>query len=291
MQKKKSAPARVREALGLGTENTSSTWEALLVEFRVWHRDPAYPERQYLARNSEGFDSEMYDFSAHLAQKYLTAANSELDTNAPKWPNDAETIMKQLYGLSAYESSENRRWRKGRNLNPSSKLQRRIIYPRVSRLATSLSPLQPQQSFPTVNTESSAGMIDAAGQSKALINIPAHASSTTLTASFDAPVHRPFRVELPHILDMTNTKAAEAGDSIGSSYISLGQNSQPFQTTLTEHQLARTTLLIRISTNSYVIPIPFHQVSTTAAFTAAVLDAWCLDAAMRGRIESVTINV
>lgn len=91
MQKKKSAPARVREALGLGTENTSSTWEALLVEFRVWHRDPAYPERQYLARNSEGFDSEMYDFSAHLAQKYLTAANSELDTNAPKWPNDAET--------------------------------------------------------------------------------------------------------------------------------------------------------------------------------------------------------
>ena len=91
MQKTKSAPTRVREALGLGTDNTSSTWKHLLIEFREWHRDPAYPERQYLARASADFDNEMYDISVHLAQKYLTAANSELDTNAPKWPDDAET--------------------------------------------------------------------------------------------------------------------------------------------------------------------------------------------------------
>ena len=144
-----------------------------------------------------------------------------------------------------------------------------------------------------MNTESSAGIIDAADQSKALINIPAHASSSTLAASFDVPVHPPFHVErliLPSILDMMNTNAAETGDSVGSSYISLGQNSQPFQTTLNEYQLARTTLLVGISTSSDLKAIPFYQVRTTAAFKAVVLDAWSLDAAMRGRIESVTIK-
>lgn len=77
----------VRNVLGISKD--SSTWQNLLKDFREWHRDPAYPERKTLTRRSEGFEIELASYIPHIAWKYLTAANTELDPAGAKWPNDA----------------------------------------------------------------------------------------------------------------------------------------------------------------------------------------------------------
>lgn len=78
----------VRRALGI--RKASSTWQNLLKDFRGWHRDPAYPERKTLTRKSEDFKTELGSYIPHIASQYLTAANTELDPEAPKWPDNVE---------------------------------------------------------------------------------------------------------------------------------------------------------------------------------------------------------
>lgn len=98
-------------------------------------------------------------------------------------------------------------------------------------------------------------------------------------------------------VDLAFTEGSEALDNVGSydENTTLDPNTQPSQASLTSRETTNTTVLVGVSTKSYVKPIPFSRVGSADSFRDVVLNAWGRDAYVTrmielGKIELVTIK-